>query len=92
MQKYSVTEIHNHLSTLIHQMEETGIPIELTQHDKTIAVLVPKREYDELTKVTLSPWEALMAFREQTELESLNIEPDIFNERKVQEYERKFDF
>jgi len=75
--------------TLIHQMKETKLPIEKTRSDKPPAVLISKREKDDLTQANLSPWEALMAFREQAELEELNIDPEMFNVRKVQAYQPK---
>jgi prevent-host-death family protein len=92
MKKYSLTEVHNNLSMLIHQMEEMRTPIELTRRGKAVAVLVPKHEYDDLTKATLSPWDTLMAFRKQEDIESLNLDTDIFNERKVLENEQQFNF
>ncbi len=85
MQNYSMTQGHKDLSTLIHQMEETGTPIELTQSGKPVAVLVPKSDYDELTKQNLSSWDSLMAFRKEVDIDSLNIDPEIFNERRAQE-------
>ena len=91
MQKYSITE-QNQLLMLIHQIEKNNAPIELTKSGKSIAVLISKREYDDLTQPNLSVWETLMAFREQEELEQLNIDPEMFNERKRQEYGPKFDF
>jgi prevent-host-death family protein len=89
MQKYSMTERDNNLSTLIHMLEQTGTPVELSQRGKTVAILVPKWEYDNLTKPKLSPWETLMAFREEEEIESLDIDTEIFNERKAQENGRE---
>ncbi|OAD21639.1 Prevent-host-death protein, partial [Candidatus Thiomargarita nelsonii] len=56
MQKYSITETHKNLSTLIHLIEETGTQIGITRGDKTVAVLAPKNE--RLKKSKLSPWEA----------------------------------
>jgi len=83
MQKYSITETHKNLSTLIHLIEETGTQIGITRGDKTVAVLAPKNE--RLKKSKLSPWEALMAFREEVEIESLDIDTEIFNERRAQD-------
>jgi len=84
MQKYSMTEINNNLSAVMLMMEKTGTPVELTQSGKTIAILLSKDEYDELTKPKLSPWNALMAFREKEKIESLNIDTTIFDERQAQ--------
>jgi prevent-host-death family protein len=84
MQKYSMTEINNNLSAVMLMMEKTGTPVELTQSGKTIAILLSKDEYDELTKPKLSPWNALMAFREKENIESLNIDTTIFDERQAQ--------
>ena len=84
MQKYSMAEINNNLSTIIFMMEKTGKPVELTQAGETVAILLSKHEYDDLTKPKLLPWEALMTFREKEKIKSLNIDTDIFNERQVQ--------
>jgi len=84
MQKYSMTEINNNLSAVMLMMEKTGTPVELTQSGKTIAILLSKDEYDELTKPKLSPWDALMAFREKEKIENLNIDTTIFDERQAQ--------
>ncbi|MEK8019136.1 MAG: type II toxin-antitoxin system prevent-host-death family antitoxin [Candidatus Parabeggiatoa sp.] len=84
MQKYSMTEINNNLSAVMLMMEKTGTPVELTQSGKTIAILLSKDEYDELTKPKLSPWDALMAFREKENIENLNIDTTIFDERQAQ--------
>jgi prevent-host-death family protein len=84
MQKYSMTEINDNLSTIILMMEKTGTSLELTQSGQTVAILLSKHEYDELTKPKLSPWDALMAFREKEKIESLNIDTEIFDERRAQ--------
>ena len=79
MQNYPITETQNHLSALIHIIEKTGTPIGITEGDKTVAMLVPKTE--SLIKSKISPWEALMAFREKVDIENLDIDTAIFNER-----------
>jgi len=84
MQKYSMTEINDNLSAIILMMEKTGRRVELTQSGKTVAILLSKHEYDNLTKANISPWDALMAFREKEKIESLNIDTEIFDERKAQ--------
>lgn len=85
MQKYLMTEQDKNLSMLIHLLEKTGTAVELSQRGESVAVLVPKREYDHLTKLKRSPWESLMVFRQEEGIESLDIDTDIFNERKTQD-------
>lgn len=85
MQKYLMTEQDKNLSMLIHLLEKTGTAVELAQRGESVAVLVPKREYDHLTKLKRSPWESLMVFRQEEDIESLDIDTDIFNERKTQD-------
>jgi prevent-host-death family protein len=79
-----MTEIKNNLSAIILMMEKTGTPVELTEGGKTVAILLSKHEYDSLTKPKLSPWDALMAFREKEKIENLNIDTEIFDERQAQ--------
>jgi len=83
MQKYSMTEILNNLSAIILMMEKTGKPVELTQSGKTVAILLSKYKYDDLTKPKPSPWDALMAFREKEKIKNLNIDTEIFDERQA---------
>jgi cellobiose PTS system EIIB component len=75
--QYSIDQAQNHLDQILNEVEQ-GRSIELTRSGKRVAVLISTEEYDQLRSGKTSFWEALQRFRQQLELENIDIEPEIF--------------
>ena len=75
--RYSVTEARNHFTSLVREVEQQAA-VELTRHGKPFAVLLSFQEYKRLTAPRPDFWEAYITFRDQVNLQELNIGPDIW--------------
>ena len=77
LRRYSVTEARDHFTSLIREVEQQA-SVELTRHGKPVAVLLSSQEYKRLTASRPDFWEAYTAFRDQVNLQELDIEPEIW--------------
>jgi prevent-host-death family protein len=75
--QYSVDQAQTHLEQILTEVEQ-GVSVELTRSGKRVAVLISTEEYDQLRSSKTSFWKALQGFRQQLELENIDIEPEIF--------------
>jgi len=75
--QYSVEQAQTHLEQILTEIEQGG-SVELTRSGRRIAVLISTEEYDQLRSEKTSFWKALQGFRQQLELETIDIEPEIF--------------
>lgn len=75
--QYSTEQLYQHLTEVIEQTQQ-GNAIEITQEGKTVAVMLSVAEYQRLTTSKSSFWQSLQQFRQQTNLEELGIESDVF--------------
>ncbi len=75
MQSYSVAEARNHFAEIVRDLEKTP-RVEVTRRGKPVAVLISVEEYERLCSKRPDFWEAYQAFREEYDLESLDIDPD----------------
>jgi cellobiose PTS system EIIB component len=75
--QYSIDQAQTHLEQILNEVEQ-GSSVELTRSGKRIAVLISTEEYDQLRSNKTGFWEALQEFRQQLELEAIDIEPEIF--------------
>jgi prevent-host-death family protein len=73
--QYSIAEARDHFTSLVRDVEQEET-IELTRRGKPVAVLLSFQEYQRLTAPRSNFWEAYTAFRDQVNLQELNIEPD----------------
>lgn len=75
--QYSVDQAQTHLAQILTEVEQ-GVSVELTRSGKRVAVLISTEEYDQLRLGKTSFWLALQGFRQQLELENIDVEPEIF--------------
>jgi prevent-host-death family protein len=75
--QYSIAQARDRLASLVHDVEN-GVSVELTRRGKRVAVLISIDEYNRLVAGNSSLWQALEKFRQQTNLEEVGIEPEIF--------------
>lgn len=75
----SIAEARHDLAAVVHQLEHQP-RIQLTRRGKPVAVLLSVREYDRLTAQTRGFWKTYTTFAEAIDLQSLEIEPQIFDE------------
>lgn len=73
--QYSVTKARTHFTALVEEVEQGAI-LELTRRDKPVAVLLSFQEYKRLTTPRSNFWEAYITFRNQVDLQALDIELD----------------
>lgn len=71
--EFSIAEARNQLPALVHQVEK-GAPVRLTRRGKPVAVLVSLREYERLGPRRADLWEAIEAFRRETDLGDLDVD------------------
>ena len=75
--QYSTQQLYQHLTEVIEQIQQ-GNSIEITQEGEIVAVILSVAEYQLLTTSKSSFWQSLQQFRQQTNLEELGIESDVF--------------
>lgn len=75
--QYSIDQAQIHLEQILNEVEQ-GDSVELTRSGKPVAVLISTEKYDQLRLGKTNLWEALQRFRQQLELENIDIEPEIF--------------
>ena len=73
--QYSIAEAHDHFTALVEEVEHGAI-LELTHRGKPVAVLLSFQEYKRLTTPRSNFWEAYITFRNQVDLQALDIESD----------------
>jgi prevent-host-death family protein len=71
--EFSIAEARNQLPALVHQVEN-GPPVRLTRRGKPVAVLVSLREYERLGPRRADLWEAIEAFRRETDLGDIDVD------------------
>jgi antitoxin Phd len=74
---YSIAEARDNFASIVHDVERSTA-IELTRRGKPVAVLLSIEEYRRLTASKKNFWNALSRFRDGTDLQQLNIGPEIF--------------
>lgn len=87
---YSIARARDQLARLVHRAE-TGVAVELTRHGKAVAVIVSKQDYEELTKQRPGLWDAIERYRRESDLESADLGPDIFEGVRDRSLGRKVD-
>lgn len=77
--QYSIAQVRNRLASLVHEVEN-GVSVEITRRGKRVAVLISIDEYNRLSAGNSGLWQAVEKFRQQTDLEEVGIEPEIFED------------
>jgi prevent-host-death family protein len=87
---FSVTEAKNHLSRLIHHVEEEG-PVRLTRRGRPVAVVISVGDYQKFQSSRPGLMEAIAGLRSDLERNALDIDPDeIFGSVRSHEPGRDF--
>lgn len=71
----SIAEARSNLPQLIREAEEGNV-VELTRHGEQVAVLIGRKQYDQLTAGRRSFAEAWADFVRTVDLQELEIDPD----------------
>jgi prevent-host-death family protein len=90
MDEYSIAEARDRFTELVREAEQ-GNPVALTRRGKPVAVILSMREYRRLTSGGADFWQALSQFRKSHHLDSLNIEPKMFDKVRDRSAGRKVD-
>ena len=69
----SISQARNSLPSLVHAVED-GASIELTRRGRPVAALVSISDFDRLTGKRPDLWSAIEHFRDETDLEELDVE------------------
>ena len=72
---HSISEARSNLPKLVREAE-SGQPVELTRRGERVAVLIGRRQYDELAAKPRRFSEAWDEFTREIELTALDIDPD----------------
>lgn len=73
--QYSIAQARDQLTQLVHTAEQ-GTPIEITRRGKRVAVLLSAEEFDRLLSNKGTFGESLSQFRDQWDIEALDLNPD----------------
>jgi prevent-host-death family protein len=77
MRSYSLAEARDHLTAIVRDVETTAA-VELLRRGRPVAVILSIDEYRRLTAPEKSFWAAYQQFRQEVDLEALDLEPEIF--------------
>lgn len=92
MCKATIYDARNNFSSLV-KIAEGGEPVELTRHEKPVAVIISYDDYEKLTKPKESFYDWLMKFREKNadllDDEGIPLERDEFTAKDYEEYDEK---
>jgi prevent-host-death family protein len=84
--QYSIAEARNHFAALVHELEPAR-PVQVTRRGKVVAVLMSIEEYERLTTNVTDFWDALDNFRATVDLPPLQIEPEIFHDLRITDWQ-----
>jgi prevent-host-death family protein len=73
--KHSIANARINLSQLVREAE-AGQVVELTRRGEKVAVLIGQKAFDRLTAPAKGFWEALTEFRQDEDLDALDLDPD----------------
>lgn len=78
LNSYSIVEARNRFAELVHDLQRVG-RIEVTRRGRRVAILLSVEEYERLRSDKPDFWSAYQAFRQQHDLASLDIGPEVFD-------------
>ena len=76
---YSIAEARDRFTALIRRVEQ-DTTVELTRRGKPVAVIMSIQHYQQLQAGKQGFWRAYEAFRARHDLQSLDIQPEIFSD------------
>ncbi|UCG25987.1 MAG: type II toxin-antitoxin system Phd/YefM family antitoxin [Chloroflexota bacterium] len=87
---YSIAEARDRFAALIRKVEK-DTPVELTRRGKPVAVIMSIQHYQQLQAGKRGFWQAYESFRSRYDLQSLDIQPEIFSDVRDAEPGREVD-
>lgn len=72
---YSIAEAKNHLSGLVHEVEEQG-PVELTRRGRPVAMVISMEEFERLQQPKAGVWDAIRQWRAEMGDDLKDLDPD----------------
>ena len=76
---YSIAEARDRFTSLIRRVEQ-DTTVELTRRGKPVAIIMSIQHYQQLQAGKRGFWQAYEAFRARHDLQSLDIQPEIFSD------------
>jgi len=76
-EKHSIAEARSNLAKLVREAEQ-GRAVELTRHGESVAVIVGRRQFEQLTSGSRGFSAAFRDFCVEFDREALDIDPDQF--------------
>jgi prevent-host-death family protein len=76
-ERYSIAEARDRFTSIVRDVEENFSGVVLTRRGVPVAVLLSIREYRRLSGEK-GFWDAYLAFRRESDLDELGIEPEVF--------------
>jgi prevent-host-death family protein len=90
--QYSVAQARDRFAQIIHDAEK-GKPIQIMRRGKPVAVVLSLLQYQRLTSKQVGFGEGLAEFRQNYQIENLEIEPDeVFNDVRDRSFGREVSF
>lgn len=83
---YSITAARNQFAAIVHDLKPMQ-PVRITRRGKVVAVLISADECEHQTTAAADFWEAYERFRAEVDLAALQIEPDIFPNRSITDWQ-----
>jgi antitoxin Phd len=77
--RVSVAEAKNKLPAIIHEVEK-GSTVEITRYGRSVAFMVPQKDYERLQEKGGGFWEALIKFRNIVNAEGIVVEDPDFSD------------
>ncbi|HEY6140279.1 MAG TPA: type II toxin-antitoxin system prevent-host-death family antitoxin [Thermoanaerobaculia bacterium] len=86
-EQHSIADASSHLDELVRKAEE-GQTVELTREGEGVAVLIGRREYDQMNGKTQpqprkSPWEAYQEWRRTADFDAIGDPDDVWGNVRV---------
>jgi prevent-host-death family protein len=91
VKRYSIAEARDNLAALVHDAEQAD-GIELTRRGKPVAVILSLTEYERLQAGRQDFWEAYQQFRDEFNLATLGLEPELFSGLRDSSPGREFEW
>ena len=83
MQEYSLATARDRYTAIVREVS-TSDPIQLTRRGKPVAVILSIEEYRRLTTEERPFWETYEQFRQEVNLNEMDIDPVIFDDVRDQ--------
>lgn len=84
MPSYSIADAKDRFAAIVHEAEQST-PVEITRRGQPVAILLSVADYERLRRAHHPFWSAYEAFRQQHDLATAAIEPELFADARSRE-------